>query len=210
MRLRRAHDVDAGNMRVHVVAHRQALHLGAVLRVAKHLLRRDQPGLNDALLAVDIVQEHVERVDALLQATFHLVPFRCRNDARNDVERNQTFGARAGLRVCAVTIDGKGDAVAVKRGIGLCTFLRDARRRHLGQPILIRRVMGADARRCAQTWGAHFVEDVFHRWCIPENLSTAPEAGWLSLFGPCPSGSAGRHRNTAVADESIMKAIESN
>ncbi len=52
-----------------------ALHLGAELGVAEHLVGRDDAGLEDLLAVVDVVDEPVERGDALAQAALHLAPF---------------------------------------------------------------------------------------------------------------------------------------
>ena len=110
------------------------------------------------------MQKHVERVDALLEAARHFFPFGGGNDARDDVKGNQAFRP---LRVgSSVAIDRKGDAVAVKRGICLSALLCNAGHRHVRQPILVRRVMGAHGsrspHRSAQLWGMHFVKDIVH------------------------------------------------
>ena len=43
---------------------------------------------------IDIAQEKVERLDALLQAALEQAPFRRVNDARNDVERESGVRCR--------------------------------------------------------------------------------------------------------------------
>ena len=48
----------------------QALHGRLVLAVGKHLLGRDEAGLDDVLLVVDVVQEGVQRGNALAHAGF--------------------------------------------------------------------------------------------------------------------------------------------
>ena len=112
-----AHDVDAGDVRVHAAGHVDAHHLGPELRVLQHLLLRHDAGLDDRLLVVDVVHEAVERVDALAQPGFELLPFALGNDARDHVERNQPLGAGAVFVLGAV--DGEGDADAAKHQFGL-------------------------------------------------------------------------------------------
>ncbi len=70
-----AHDVDAGDVRVDAAGNIDALHLGAVLRVAEHALRRHDARLQDRLLVVDVAQERVQRLHALLQPAIEHLPF---------------------------------------------------------------------------------------------------------------------------------------
>ena len=112
-----AHDVDPGDVRIDLVGHRHALHHGAVLAVAQHLLGRDQAGLQDLLPVVDVMGEAVERRHALHQAALQHGPFVGRDDARDEVERNQPLGAGAVLVLGAV--DGEGDADAAEDHLGL-------------------------------------------------------------------------------------------
>jgi hypothetical protein len=87
-----------------------AHHLGAELRVVQDLLGRDDAGLDDFLVVVDVVQEAVERRDALHQALFHAGPLVGGNDARDEVERNEPLGAGAVLVLGAVHREGDADA----------------------------------------------------------------------------------------------------
>ncbi|MNN01809.1 hypothetical protein D3C81_1144370 [compost metagenome] len=107
-----AHDIDAGDMRIDVGGDRYALHLGAVLRIAEDLLRRDDAGLDDILVVVNIVDEHIQRAYPLHQAGFHVRPFTGGNHARDDVERNDTFGAGF------IAVDGEGNANAAEDKVG--------------------------------------------------------------------------------------------
>ena len=88
--------------------------------VAEHALARDDAGREDRLVVVDVVQERVQRVHALAQAAIEHLPLVGRNDARNDVERNQALGA--GL----LAVDREGDADAMERALGLLALLGDA------------------------------------------------------------------------------------
>jgi hypothetical protein len=84
------------------------------------------PAFEDLLVVVDVVDEAVERRDALAQAALHLAPLGARDHARDQVERDQALGAGAVLVLGAV--DGEGDADAAEDHL---RFLA-ARRHHLG------------------------------------------------------------------------------
>ena len=60
---------------------------------AEHVFLGDDLFLEDALLVVDVVQEEVQRADALLQAAFQQSPFVRRDDARDQVEGENPFRA---------------------------------------------------------------------------------------------------------------------
>ena len=130
-----AHDVDAGDVRVDVAGDVDALHLGAVLRVAEHLVGGDDAGLQDLLVVIDVVDEAVERGDALAQAALHLAPLVRRDHARDEVERDQPLGAAvlaAGVVLRAV--DGEGDADATEDDLGLVAARAHHLRRLLREP----------------------------------------------------------------------------
>ncbi len=127
-----AHDVDAGDMRVDVARHVHAEHVGAVLGVVVDLVGRDQAGADDVLRVVDVVQETVERIDALAQAALERRPFAGREDARNDVERNGALGAA--VRFVLVTVDREGDADAAEDQVGFGALVLQRRGRLVVQP----------------------------------------------------------------------------
>ena len=102
-------DVDAGDVRVDPVRHVDAHHLLAELRVAQDLLGRDDAGLDDVLVVIDVVQEAVQHADPLHQAFFQSGPFVGRNDARNQVERDQPLGAGAFFVLGAIHREGDAD-----------------------------------------------------------------------------------------------------
>ena len=116
--------------------HVDALHLGAVLRIAQHLLGGDDAGLEDLLVVVDVVDEGIERAHALLESAFERI-HSSRQDARHDVERDQA------LRAFLLAVDREGDADAVEQRIGLGALLRQALGRLLPQPLRVAQVMGA-------------------------------------------------------------------
>ena len=111
-----ARDVDAGDVRVHVARHVDPDHLGAELRVALDLLGRHDAGFQDLLAVIDVVDEAVQGRDALRQAALHVAPLGRRDDARDQVERDQALGARA-IGVLRA-IDREGDADAAEDHLG--------------------------------------------------------------------------------------------
>ena len=124
-----AHDVDAGDVRVDAAGHVEAGHLGAVLRIAEHLLGREQAGLEDLLVVVDVVEEGVERADALAQARGELAPLVRRQHPRDDVERDQPLVA------VLLAVDREGDADAVEQAVGLGALLAQDVVRLAGEPV---------------------------------------------------------------------------
>jgi hypothetical protein len=70
-----AHEVDAGDVRVHLVRQVEAEHRHLVGLVGEHLLGGNHAGLENLLPVVDVVEEAVERVDALAQALGEPFPF---------------------------------------------------------------------------------------------------------------------------------------
>ena len=88
-----ANDVDTRNMGVNLVWQIQAQHHGHELCVGQYLLAGDHTCTKDVLLVIDIVQKHIDGLDPLHQPFFHQCPFRCINDAWNQVGGNQAFGA---------------------------------------------------------------------------------------------------------------------
>lgn len=108
--------------------------------VAQHLVRRDDPGLDDALVVIDIGKEHVQRIDALDAAAFDHGPFTGGDAARDDIEGDQALG------VLFIAVEGEGDPGAVEEQIGFATPLGQQFRRRIGQPegeVLIVRTAGA-------------------------------------------------------------------
>ena len=123
-----AHDVDAGDVRVDVVRHLLSAHLRAERRIAEHQVVGHDAGAQDLARAVDVLDESVERLDALRQALFQQPPFGRRHDARDDVEGDQPL-----LRV-GLAIDREGDADAAEDQLGLAPPVVEHVGRHLGEP----------------------------------------------------------------------------
>ena len=61
-----AHEIDAGDVRIHVVRQLQAEHRDLVGLVGEHLLGRHHALFQDLLFVIDVVQEAVQRVAALV------------------------------------------------------------------------------------------------------------------------------------------------
>ena len=98
------HQIDAADMRPDAVRRAHAGDLRAELRIAEDEVLRQHALLEDAALAIDIVEEGVDRIDPLHQPFGQARPFVGEEDTRDDVERDDPF-ARVG-----VAIDREGDA----------------------------------------------------------------------------------------------------
>ena len=133
-----AHEIDAGDMRIHAVWQLEAEHRDLVGLVGEHLLGGHYARLENFLLVINVVQEAVQRVGALAQAARELIPLGARNDARDGVERNQALGTGV------VAVDGEGDADAVEQQIGFAALLGHALGRRFGEPFGERAKMRAD------------------------------------------------------------------
>jgi len=138
--LRRAHDVDARDMRVDLARQVHTHHLGAELAVLEHVLGRHDAGLEDLLTVVDVVQEAVQRRHALRQALLHAGPFIAGDDARDQVEGDQPLGAGAVFVFGAV--DREGDADAAEDHLGFMATRRHLLGRAALQPAVEAAVMG--------------------------------------------------------------------
>jgi hypothetical protein len=94
------------------------------------LARIDQIARDDVVFqgragAVDIAQIEVQRRDALGEAALDDVPFRMRNDARDQIEGEEALGA------AAVAVDGERDALNEVRKIGQFAALLECIQRHV-------------------------------------------------------------------------------
>ena len=98
-----AHDVDVG-----VEGNVQPDHLRAEVMVSFDQIPRDHPVLQDLLVVIDVVQEQVQRGDPLRDACLQMLPFRCGDHPRDDVERQDAVDG------VLVGIDDEGDAEIVK------------------------------------------------------------------------------------------------
>ncbi len=100
-----ADDVDAADVRVHVVGQLDAVDFAAERGIGQHELPRDHAVVEDLRLVVDVAQEKVERADALNQPRLDERPLVRGNHAREEVEGEGALGA--GL----VAVDRERDAL---------------------------------------------------------------------------------------------------
>ena len=86
-----AHQVRAGDVAPDAPGRIDAAALGAIERRRLDDLFRNNFVFQDFLVVVDVVDEFVQRVDALLEAALDPVPFLSADDTRNQVERENSF-----------------------------------------------------------------------------------------------------------------------
>ena len=192
---RGAHDVDARDVRIDVARHRHAHHLLAELAVVQHLFGGHHAGLEDLLVVVDVVDEAVQRRDALDESGFHVHPLVLGDDARDQVEGDQPLGARPVLVLCAV--DGEGDADAAEDHLGFFAPRLHGGARLAVQPGLVATVLFSNLCRGA----GHFVEGGLHgsviSWSSVRRESVfkrKQQAGRSRPWSPPPAGCVGRRR----------------
>ncbi len=136
------------------------------------------PAFRIRLLVIDVGEEKVERAHALLQTALEHRPFVRRNDARHDVERDQSLGA------AVVAVHRERDADAVECALGLVALLRDAGDVRALEPVGERPVMGPHP----GVRGGHFVVRV-GRTCGRESGRRDGSKRCASLRNPLsPSG----------------------
>ena len=87
-------------------------HLAPEVPRAEDELGRHDPGLEDLLVVVDVVEEEVERAEPLLEAALDHLPLVGRHDPRHEVEREDPLGA--GI----VAVDGEADALRQEERVG--------------------------------------------------------------------------------------------
>ena len=168
LRVRCPHDVYPRNMRIHVARYVDAHHLGTELRVVHHLVGRNQSGLDDLLAVIHIVDKAVQRRDPLHQAFFEIGPFMRRDDARDQVKRNQAFVP--GTVFVFGTINRKRDADAPKDQFGFFAPLGHHVARLARQPFVIYFVvlpyLFAAREKLVRHGGVHLVE-LMHEYLAP-------------------------------------------
>ena len=128
-------------------------------RFPDDLFRNDAVAQN-VLRMVNVVQKQIERGDALHQPALDQFPFLRRNDARNEIERENPF------RSLVVVVDGEGNALAEKRGGGQGAFALEFFALHFREALEQFAVMGP---RHAGA-GKHFVEK-FSDFVIGEKVA---------------------------------------
>ena len=73
---------------------------------------RDDAVFQNARFVIDILEKQIERGEALCEAAFNDVPFRAGDDTRQQVMRENSFGA------FFAAIDGESNALVEKREVG--------------------------------------------------------------------------------------------
>ncbi len=107
-----ADQIDASDMGVDVVRRLDPDHLGPEGGIEQNEFGRHKSCLEDLLVVIDVVEEDVDRLDALNAAPLDQIPFGAVEDAGNEVEGDQTFGR------AAFSINGEGDAEPAKQLLG--------------------------------------------------------------------------------------------
>ena len=109
----RAYEVDTGDMRIEPGGGLDSCHFRPERRVREDEILRHDAGLHDVAVAVDIPDEGVQRLDALLEPLSEPVPFTVGEDARQDVEGDDAF------RALFVAVNRESDADPPEKGLGL-------------------------------------------------------------------------------------------
>jgi hypothetical protein len=118
-----ADQIRAADVNVNVLRHVEVHELAPEMFSREDIGRRDDAVLQDFLLVINVAQEQVQRRDALREAAFELLPFLGRNDARQQVERENLLRARR------IAIDVERDALAQKREVNRLAFVFEFPRR---------------------------------------------------------------------------------
>ena len=165
-----AHDVRAADVHIGAVRQVDAAHDRPVVRIAEDELGRDHPVRQDLLVVVDVVQQVVERGDALAHARLDARPVLRREHARDAVE-----GKDAVDRV-ALGIDGEGDAEVAQLRVGVRGTTLQLLQRERGEAIADRLPSAAARHLAPETAGVVAGKDwVGHRRSLTaENWRGSP------------------------------------
>ncbi len=96
--------IDAGDLHIDIVRHLEAAHYRQIERIVEDDIGRQKAAFENLLRAIDIGEEHIQRLDALEEAGFEPLPFGAADNARHDIEGDQP------LRRVFAAIDGEGNA----------------------------------------------------------------------------------------------------
>lgn len=128
--------VDARDVDADAVGWDDAGRLAVKVFARGHQPARDDSVAQDLLIAVDVVEVHLERLDPLLDALFQLRPLGGRDDPGHQIQRKRPFLARQRERDALV-----GERAAERFGPG--RQLVGVRRRQLGEDALVETAHGA-------------------------------------------------------------------
>ena len=138
--------------------HVDALHLRAVLGVAEHLLGGNDARLQDLLIMVDVVDEGVQRPDALLEPRLEPHPLLGGQHARHDVEGNQPLGA------LFLPVDRESDSDPVEQRIRLGTLLSQPLGGLSLQPFVVALVVGSRGATVRIHFVVRRIDQIDPRW----------------------------------------------
>src|SRR5262245_3812477 len=115
-------------MHVNIVRYLVAAHFRTEGGIAKYEVIRNHARAQNLAGTVNVLDERIERVDALGQPLFEQLPFAARHDAWNDIERDQTF---LGI---SFAINREGDPDASEDQFDFPPPVVEHVGRHLGEP----------------------------------------------------------------------------
>ena len=128
--LRVAHQVDARDVDAHAVGRDDARRLAVEVLARGDQPARDHAVAQDLLLAVDVVEVHLQRLDALRDAALQARPLGRRDDPRHQIERERPLLTRQRERDALV------DERAPER-LGAGREFGGVRRREFGEDALV-------------------------------------------------------------------------
>ena len=103
-----ADQIRAADVDVNALRHFEIHELAPEMSARQNIKLRDDAVLHDFLLVINVVQEKIQRRDALRKPALDVLPFLRRDDARQHVERENLF------RALRVAIDVERDALPQK------------------------------------------------------------------------------------------------
>src|SRR5262249_62193220 len=91
--IRISNEIDAGDVDAHAPVGSDPAYLRQVSARGQHHVRGDAVLRQDATVTVNVVQEHLERADPLLESSADAAPVLCRHHPGKDIEAENLLGA---------------------------------------------------------------------------------------------------------------------
>ena len=137
---------------------------------------------------IEVLEEQIERGDALRQAALDARPFLVGEDARQQVVGENSLGA------FLASVDGEGDALMQKGQIGDLLAAAQLRGRKLANGVEKMLVMRADAARSVDHFIERVIETIFLKWLRQRVLACDSHHGCVFALLPLQTrkGSIGR------------------